>query len=46
MISEINYYDVPAASGKVDTLETCNVNVVLGEAELVYMHQFGLSTTF
>jgi len=78
MISEINYYDVPAArkipfdvgkippdaeflnielneeeaktkvkseveakerliaSGKVDTLETCNVNVVLGEAELVH----------
>jgi DNA-directed RNA polymerase subunit RPC12/RpoP len=78
MISEINYYDVPAArkipfdvgkippdaeflnielneeeakakvkaeveakerliaSGKVDTLETCNTNVVLGEAELVH----------
>jgi len=78
MISEINFYDVPAArkipfdvgkippdaeflnielkeeeaktkvkseveakerliaSGKVDTLETCNVNVVLGEAELVH----------
>jgi DNA-directed RNA polymerase subunit RPC12/RpoP len=78
MISEINYYDVPAArkipfdvgkippdaeflnielneeeaktkvkseveakerliaSGKVDTLENCNVNVVLGEAELVH----------
>jgi len=78
MISEINYYDVPAArktpfdpgkippeaeflntelseeeskarvrseveskerliaSGKVDTLESCNVNVVLGEAELVH----------
>lgn len=78
MISEINYYDVPAtrkipfdvgkippdaeflnielneeeaktkvkseveakerliASGKVDTLETCNVNVALGEAELVH----------
>jgi DNA-directed RNA polymerase subunit RPC12/RpoP len=78
MISEINYYDVPAtrkipfdvgkiqsdaeflnielneeeaktkvkseveakerliASGKVDTLETCNVTVVLGEAELVH----------
>jgi DNA-directed RNA polymerase subunit RPC12/RpoP len=78
MISEINYYDVPAArkipfdvgkippdaeflntelgedeakarvrseveakerliaSGKVDTLETCSVNVVLGEAELVH----------
>ena len=78
MISEINYYDVPAArkipfdvgkippdaeflnielneeeakakvkseveakerliaSGKVDTLETCNANVVLGEAELVH----------
>jgi len=78
MISEINYYDVPAArkipfdvgklppdaeflnielnedeakakiraeieskerliaSGKVDTLETCNTNVTLGEAELVH----------
>jgi DNA-directed RNA polymerase subunit RPC12/RpoP len=78
MISEINYYDVPAArkipfdvgkissdaeflnielneeeakmkvkseveakerliaSGKVDTLEACNTNVVLGEAELVH----------
>jgi DNA-directed RNA polymerase subunit RPC12/RpoP len=78
MISEINYYDVPAArkipfdvgkipsdaeflnielseeeakallkseveakerliaSGKVDTLETCNTTVVLGEAELVH----------
>jgi len=78
MISEIDYYDVPAtrkipfnvgkiqpdaeflnielneeeakakvkseveakerliASGKVDTLETCNTNVVLGEAELVH----------
>jgi DNA-directed RNA polymerase subunit RPC12/RpoP len=78
MISEINYYDVPAtrkipfdvgkvpqdaeflnielneeeakakiraeieakerliASGKVDTLETCSVNVTLGEAELVH----------
>jgi len=78
MISEINYYDVPAArkipfdvgkipqeaeflnielneeeakakirseveakerliaSGKVDTLETCNTNVVLGESELVH----------
>jgi len=78
MISEINFYDVPAArkipfdvgkippdaeflnielneeeakakvkseveakerliaSGKVDTLETCNANVVLGEAELVH----------
>ena len=78
MISEINFYDVPAArkipfdvgkippdaeflyielneeeakmkvrseveakerliaSGKVDTLETCNVNVALGEAELVH----------
>jgi DNA-directed RNA polymerase subunit RPC12/RpoP len=78
MISEINFYDVPAArkipfdvgkippdaeflnielnekeaktkvkseveakerliaSGKVDTLETCNVNVFLGEAELVH----------
>jgi len=78
MISEINFYDVPAArkipfdvgkippdaeflnielneeeaktkvkseveakerliaSGKVDTLETCNTNVVLGEAELVH----------
>jgi len=78
MISEINYYDVPAArkipfdvgkippdaeflnielneeeakatlrseveakerliaSGKVDTLQTCNTNVVLGEAELVH----------
>jgi DNA-directed RNA polymerase subunit RPC12/RpoP len=78
MISEINYYDVPAtrkipfnvgkipqdaeflnielneeeakakvkseveakerliASGKVDTLETCNTNIVLGEAELVH----------
>jgi len=78
MISEINYYDVPAtrkipfnvgkiqpdaeflnielneeeaktkvkseveakerliASGKVDTLETCNTNVALGEAELVH----------
>ncbi|MDH5793515.1 MAG: hypothetical protein OEZ18_03000 [Candidatus Bathyarchaeota archaeon] len=78
MISEINYYDVPAtrkipfdvgkippdaeflnielneeeakmkvkseveakerliANGKVDTLETCNVHVVLGEAELVH----------
>jgi hypothetical protein len=78
IISEINYYDVPAArkipfdvgklapeaeflnvelneeearmkirteveakerltaSGKVDTLETCNVNVTLGEAELVH----------
>jgi DNA-directed RNA polymerase subunit RPC12/RpoP len=78
MISEINYYDVPAArkipfdvgkipsdaeflnielneeeakakvksevdtrerliaSGKVDTLESCNTNVALGEAELVH----------
>jgi len=78
MISEINYYDVPAArkipfdvgkipseadflnielneeeakakvkaeveakerliaSGKVDTLEMCNTNIVLGEAELVH----------
>ena len=78
MISEINYYDVPAtrkiafdvgkipsdaeflnielneeeaktkvkseveakerliACGKVDTLETCNTNVVLGDAELVH----------
>jgi DNA-directed RNA polymerase subunit RPC12/RpoP len=78
MISEINYYDVPAARkipfdvgkipsdaeflnielneeeaktkvkseveakerliarGKVDTLETCNTNVVLGDAELVH----------
>jgi len=78
IISEINYYDVPAArkipfdvgklppdaeflnielneeearakirtevearerliaSGKVDTLETCNTNVTLGEAELVH----------
>jgi DNA-directed RNA polymerase subunit RPC12/RpoP len=78
MISEINYYDVPAARkipfdvgkippdaeflnielneeeakakiraeveakerliacGKVDTLETCNTNVVMGEAELVH----------
>lgn len=78
IISEINYYDVPAArkipfdvgkvpqdaeflnielneeeakakiraeienkerliaSGKVDTLETCNVNMTLGEAELVH----------
>jgi len=78
MISEINYYDVPAAkkipfdvgkippdaeflnielneeeakekvkaeieakerliaSGKVDTLEACNTNIVLGEAELVH----------
>lgn len=78
MISEINYYDVPAAkkipfdvgklqqdadflnielneeeakaqvraeveakerliaSGKVDTLETCNTTIVLGEGELVH----------